>query len=302
MNIVCAIDNNYLRHCAAMLRSLCDHNPDENLHVYIIHDNLDPSERARFVGYLGEFLSSVSLLQADPSPLESFPVTGHVTVSTYFRLLLAILLPAGLSRAIFIDSDTIIDASLHELWEVPLDGKALAAVPEHRVSCLDHGYIFGKYFNAGVMLVDLDLWRRADIIAQGCVFAQANPHKLRHWDQDVLNHLFSGQWLPLEDRWNACPHLFGLNGDYDLSDDNLTDAERMAIANPAIIHFAGPGPVKPWNARCTHPLRDLYRICSARTPWADVPLDDLPPPALVGAWQRSLFNLKCGVKNLLRHA
>jgi lipopolysaccharide biosynthesis glycosyltransferase len=185
---------------------------------------------------------------------------------------------------------------------MPLKDKPMAAVPEHRLSCADHAYTFGEYFNSGVMLVDLERWRKADMIRRGREFAQANPEKLRHWDQDVLNHLFVGQWIPLEDRWNACPHLFGLNGDYDLNPDKLTDFERRAIDNPAIIHFAGPGSVKPWHYRCTHPLRNRYRFCSARTPWADVPLSDLPPPALVRAWKRSLFNLKCGVRSLLRPA
>jgi lipopolysaccharide biosynthesis glycosyltransferase len=302
MNIVCAIDGHYMRHCAAMLRSLQELHPRENLSVFILHGELDPLEFSKFAGYLRGILPSVSFLQADPSVLEGFPVTGHITVSTYFRLLLPVLLPAGLHRAIFIDSDTIITSSLRELWETPLEGKALAAVADHRLSCADHGYVFGEYFNAGVMLVDLEAWRGVDVIGLGREFAQANPHRLRHWDQDVLNHVFAGQWLAVGERWNACPHLFGLNPDYDLSPERLTASERRAIEDPAILHFAGPGPVKPWNARCTHPLRDRYRRQSAETPWARIPLTDLPPHPLVQTWQHSVFRLKCSLKGVLRGA
>jgi lipopolysaccharide biosynthesis glycosyltransferase len=50
------------------------------------------------------------------------------------------------------------------LWELPLEGRALAAVAEHRLSCQDHGYQFGGYFNSGIMLVDLNKWRMSDLL------------------------------------------------------------------------------------------------------------------------------------------
>jgi lipopolysaccharide biosynthesis glycosyltransferase len=285
-----------------MLQSLQACNPREDLAVFLIYADVDPVELGTLVTYLNGFLPSVSFLRADPHWLEGFHVSGHATVATYFRLLLPSILPAALERAIFIDSDAIVSASLEELWQMPLHGRALAAVAEHMLSCRDHGYVHGEYFNAGVMLVDLDQWRRAQVLPRGREFARANPDRLRHWDQDVLNHVFTGEWLALEDRWNACPHLFGLNGDYDLSPEALTDSEREAIANPAIIHFAGPGPVKPWDARCLHPLRDRYRQASAMTPWASVLLDNLPPPALVKAWQQAVFRTKSVVKGLVTGA
>lgn len=299
ITVVCAVDNNYLRHCAALLHSLYEQNRQHDLAVYVIHADLLPEERAKFVGFLGQFLPALSLLQADASVLEGFPVSGHVTVSTYFRLLLPVLLPAGLQRVLFIDSDAIVTDSLAELWQTPLEGKALAAVPEHRRSCADHGYVFGEYFNAGMMLVDLEVWRQAHLIERGRAFAQAHPDRLRHWDQDVLNHVFAGQWLAVGDRWNACPHLFGLTGGYDLSRDKLTPEECLAIDRPAIVHYAGPGTVKPWHYRCPHPWAASYRRHSATTPWAGVPLLETPPPWPKRLWQESVFRLKCQARTLL---
>lgn len=297
--IVCAVDNNYLRHCAALLHSLSQLHSPQCLSVYIINADLDPQERTRFVSFLSNFLPSVSFLQANPNSLVGFPVSGHVTISTYFRLLLPSLLPAGLQRVLFIDSDAIITDSLQDLWTLPLEGNALAAVPEHRRSCADHGYVHGEYFNAGMMLVDLDVWRQSQLIERGRAFAQAHPDRLRHWDQDVLNHVFSGQWLAVGDRWNACPHLYGLTGGYDLSRDKLTPAELEAIDRPAIVHFAGPGAVKPWHYRCEHPWRETYRRHIADTPWAQLPLEDQPPSWPIRAWKEGMFQLKCKAKALL---
>jgi lipopolysaccharide biosynthesis glycosyltransferase len=174
-----------------------------------------------------------------------------------------------------------------------LHGHALAAVPEHRLSCKDHGHEFGSYFNAGVMLVDLDKWRAANLLERGRRFANNNPDKMRHWDQDVLNHVFVSDWLAISDRWNACPHLFGLTKEYDDYDYRFTAEETGAIANPAIVHFAGPGPIKPWNARCQHIFRSHYLDAKAATPWASIALDDMPAPAWRQALDKKVFRIKC---------
>lgn len=77
----------------------------------------------------------------------------------FFRLLLPGLLPESVKRVQFIDSDTIISSDLSGLWNRPLQDKTLGAVPGHRLSCLDHGYVFGEYFNAGIMIIYLVKWR-----------------------------------------------------------------------------------------------------------------------------------------------
>ena len=302
MNIVCATDGNYLPHCAAMLQSLIANAEGNEINVYLILDNVSTEVLAMSIEYLWHICPSLNILKADPDDVVGFPVNGHATVATYFRLLLPGLLPNKLNRVIFIDSDTIVTTNLRELWNTPLQGKALAAVPDHWLSCRDHGYVHGEYFNAGIMLIDLVRWRSTDILGKGREFANANPHRLRHWDQDVLNHVFNDDWLPIGERWNACPHLYGLLPEFNLDPAELTATEKLAISNPAIIHFAGPGPVKPWNARCIHPLKDHYLQSKSKTPWAEQPLDDLPPARLVRLRKELIFKAKSKLKGLLFHS
>ena len=298
MDVVCATDGNYLPHCVAMLQSLWSQHKDPNLRVYLIYDNASTEVITKALDHLHSTLPSISLIKASAEPLEGFPVNGHATVATYFRLLVPELLPMSVKRVIFIDSDTIITSSLTELWQLPLQGKALAAVPEHELACHDHGYQHGEYFNAGIMLIDLEKWRSSDIINLGRIFAREHPDRMRHWDQDVLNHVFYGDWLAIGDRWNACPHLFGLTHGYDDS-YSYSPSEKLAISDPAIVHFAGPGPVKPWNARCRHPLKQSYLEAKAETPWANQPLDDRPPPWIIDFYQKNLFRVKCKLRKLV---
>jgi lipopolysaccharide biosynthesis glycosyltransferase len=300
MDVVCATDGNYLRHCAAMLHSLKEKNPEEQITVHLIFDNVDRDTFIKGIGCLYDLFPSFNVLRADPELVADFPFDGHATVATYFRLLLPSLLPANVKRVIFIDSDAIVMDQLRELWELPLEGNALAAVPDHWLSCRDHGYVHGDYFNAGIMLIDLEAWRRKDVMGLGRAFAKANPHRLRHWDQDVLNAVFAKEWLTLGERWNACTHLYGLLPDFSLDPQQLTASEKLAITNPAIVHFAGPGPVKPWNARSTHPLRQHDLAAKASTPWSATPLDDRPPAPLTRLAQTTSFRIKCKLSQLLQ--
>ena len=211
MIIACTIDNNYIRHCAVMLKSLQLSNPTESLSVYILHGVIDAAERARLAAYLGEFLPSVSFLQLDEQMLAGFPVFGHISLATYFRLLLPAALPHAVEKVLYLDSDLIVVDALRELWESPLEGNSIGAVEEHnqefdrnRLGLAEGSLVF----NAGAMLIDLGRWRRENILANGLEFARTHPERIKHWDQDVLNSLLEARWLPLDWRFNALPHLW----------------------------------------------------------------------------------------------
>jgi lipopolysaccharide biosynthesis glycosyltransferase len=283
-----------------MLQSLWTHNPYPDLNVYLVYDSIDSEQLGEATSFLSELLPSISILKASAKPFEAFPVNGHVSVAAYFRLLLPDLLPSSMERVIFIDADTIITDSLDDLWNQSLQGNALAAVREHKLFCVHHNHQYGHYFNAGIMLIDLMKWRQTNLISKGHRFAIEIPEKLRHSDQDVLNLVFENNWLNLPDRWNACPHLFGLTGGYDLTPEALSTNELEAIQHPAIVHFAGSGRDKPWNAHCRHPLKDRYLEARSLTPWANEVLDEQPPSRLRQRYNETLFRMKCLARSLYR--
>ncbi|MCP9857632.1 MULTISPECIES: glycosyltransferase family 8 protein [unclassified Cyanobium] len=281
MIIACTIDNNYIRHCAVMLKSLQLSNPTESISVYILHGVIDADERARLAAYLGEFLPSVSFIQLDEEMLSGFPVFGHITLATYFRLLLPAALPHAVEKVLYLDSDLIVVDSIRELWESALEENSIGAVEDHnqefdrnRLGLAEGSMVF----NAGAMLIDLGRWRRDNILATGLEFARTHPERIKHWDQDVLNSLLEARWRSLDWRFNALPHLW-MHPEYtDASTPNGRQAEATR-ANPAVIHFAGSGVAKPWHHRCTHPWRQRYLEIRQQTPWAGLPLEGVPIPS-----------------------
>ncbi|WP_216905855.1 glycosyltransferase family 8 protein [Synechococcus sp. CCY 0621] len=301
MIIACTIDNNYIRHCAVMLKSLQLSNPAETISVYILHGVIDTAERARLAAYLGAFLPSVSFIQLDEEMLAGFPVFGHITLATYFRLLLPAALPHAVEKVLYLDSDLIVVDSLHALWESALGDNSIAAVEEHnqefdrnRLGLAEGSLVF----NAGAMLIDLGRWRRENILATGLEFARTHPERIKHWDQDVLNSLLEARWLPLDWRFNALPHLW-MHPEYADASTALGRQAEAARVSPAVIHFAGSGIAKPWHHLCTHPWRQRYLEIRQQTPWASLPLEGIPTPSLGDRLGSLRFRIKCAGKQIL---
>jgi len=98
------------------------------------------------------------------------------------------------------------------------------------------------YFNAGVMSVDLTLWRRDAIHHKAADYLRVNQRSVTFWDQEGLNATLAGKWKELEPRWNH--------------NASVPRHNHGAPTPPSIIHFAGN--LKPWRFLSTHPMRSQY--------------------------------------------
>ena len=160
----------------------------------------------------------------------AFPIRDHITAGTYLRFLLPELLP-DVDRIAYIDVDVVVNRPLDTLYDTPLEGLALAAVPDYpmlvgsrtwptffipaaggtrlrfpayveRVLGLPCGPEATNYFNCGVMLFDLAHWRRHDVAGRAIRYLSENPG-VYYMDQDALNVLMGGRYVRLDARWNA---------------------------------------------------------------------------------------------------
>jgi len=85
-------------------------------------------------------------------------------------------------------------------------------------------------FNAGVMLLDLDMMRRTNFVAT--LIKHSKQVNTSFADQGVLNFSLREQWKALPDRWNRL---------VPLSDEYST----YRTHSDSIWHFVRPG--KPWH-------------------------------------------------------
>lgn len=277
INIVCTIDNHYAQHCAVMLSSLFHHNPDQAFRIFLITDGLDPNISKQLEQFLLDHKQDYEMIQIDKAALGNAPVTHHISLATYFRLFIPKVLPQHVQKVLFLDADMIIRQPIDKLWNLEIEAFSHAAAIAAGMD--DYPREIGLpaeslYFNAGLLLINLQAWRELQIFERGCELLEKNADRIQWWDQDVLNILLNRQWLPLDLTWNAQPFIY--EAEFQNSAELQTKYERFqssaAIADPAIVHFVGGGSAKPWHFYCTHPFKDDYRKFLKTTPWRNAPL------------------------------
>lgn len=270
MDIVCSIDNNYVQHCAVMLTSLFENNRSGSHSIHLLTEGLT-SENQKLIedlvlSYNGRFFYYL----IDSEALKSCPIkaTDHLTIATYYRLLMADILPKSLDRILYLDCDIIINHSIEKLWKTPMSNYALAAVEEMGCSVpdvyerLQYDSCYG-YFNAGVLLVNLKWWREHNLTAVFFDYIEKNFTRLVAHDQDVLNALLHDKCLHLSFEWNVEEAFYHYSF---IKRFWTTKGARKILCNPSIIHYTWKP--KPWEASCLHPYRYDYFFYLKKVKWS----------------------------------
>lgn len=102
---------------------------------------------------------------------------------TTLRAGLTRFLPDNIDRILWLDPDTLVCSDISDIWNAEIDHKYFAAVEEVR----NHNHSLKPYFNAGVMLMNLALFRKDGMDQK--VIDEINTTKYEHLEQDVLNYL-----------------------------------------------------------------------------------------------------------------
>ncbi|KAH8993592.1 glycosyltransferase family 8 protein [Lactarius hatsudake] len=139
-------------------------------------------------------------------------------------------------RTLYLDADTLVFGDIQSLWKTDLGGDVLGAAVDVGHPYGHEGVGRGKYFNSGVLLMDLaGIRRRLPQIKE----LARGAHNWVYKDQDLLNVHFRGEWHEVSLIWNAQ----GL-GTY--ADGQSTDRAQIATqmeemkAKPSLVHFTGP--------------------------------------------------------------
>jgi lipopolysaccharide biosynthesis glycosyltransferase len=276
LNIACAIDEKYAQHCGVMLSSLFVNNPDVSLSVYVINDGLSTAARARLDSVARQFQQQLRFESIDTTLLGNARISAHLSLATYFRLLIPRVLPPDVEKVLFLDSDLIVRSSIVELYDTAFEEHTLAAV-ENPFSTSDAERLAlptgAAYFNAGVLLINLRAWRDEGTCEKAIEYINAQADVLRFHDQDALNATLRGRWRKCSPVWNAQEAFFLTRcAAAELGVDKRE--LRSTRSNPRIVHFTGSA--KPWDGYLNHPFEDEYFKYLAWTPWKGHPRPGRP--------------------------
>jgi lipopolysaccharide biosynthesis glycosyltransferase len=276
IHIAFAADERYVPHAAAMIHSAASQRGASPLTFHFLHpQDLSPSTRESLCA-LGKRLGTEVLCHGFTSTdVEGLPAMGRITPVMWLRIFLPRLLP-GISRVLYLDCDTLVMDSLESLWHTDLKGAWLGAVSNvFEAGREGHARRLGlaaprDYFNSGVLLLDLDAWRREGCAERILALARDPDAGLVWPDQDALNTVFAGHWHSLHPRWNCQNSLFYFKWARDVFGDRVV---AEATSRPGILHFEGGALSKPWHYLCKHPWRGEYFRHRAETPWPFVTIE-----------------------------
>lgn len=272
MDIVCCTDTNYVKYCCVMLTSLLENNQTEETVIHILDNGIDKKSKEIIRSVVeNKYERKVFFYPLDKHLLKDFPSTNsYVSLTTYCKLFIPVLLPPSVHKVLYLDCDIIVVNSLHGLWDYNLTDKPAAAIKDaHKdlyKDCERLGYNYYKddYYNAGVILLNLDYLRKYDYVQKSIDFVIQNTNSLKYHDQDVLNGLLHGQILSLPYRYNLHDYLF--HRKCYITPEKIPVIEKELHPDiRVIIHFSAKR--KPWGSRCLHPHRKLYFFYLDMTKW-----------------------------------
>lgn len=195
--------------------------------IHLLHDKtLTGENRQRFIELSRQYVNHIVFYNMD----ELFDIDAIVqkyvgtarkkglslqySLASLYRLLLMHVLPKDIHRLIYLDSDIVVNCDIQNLWNEEVGENGLAAVPEMKIFhwekanetkavCNDGFVKFERYFNSGVLLLDLDVYRQyPTLLKDGLSFLVEHP-TYSCFDQDILNYVFSEHCRLLDVRYNT---------------------------------------------------------------------------------------------------
>ena len=242
--IVLVGDQAYQEQVSTAIKSILYY--DKNVKIYVFNQGLS-DEWFRDFNELAEQLDSelvnISLEQVTISP--EWLTQDHISSAAYARYFIPQFVAE--ERVLYLDSDLVVNRDLQPLFDIPLEGKLVAAV----------GDAGGYGFNSGVLLIDNRAWKERQLQEifiketdriMGLV--QSGQMEDFNGDQTVLNHVLAQDWLPLDKIYNLqvghdlVAFYSGWDGHFELAQE------------PLIIHYTTYR--KPWNSEISYRYRQLW--------------------------------------------
>jgi len=306
--LVCAADDRYSMPLTVTARSIIENlKSDRRIVLFIIDGGIKNHNKEKILSSLSSENFKVEFVPKPTSLLEDIEefhkyrkMNGeaeqkHVTIASYYRLLISDLLPSQIEKVIYLDCDLVVRGDIEKLWQTNLEEHYLLAVPDmwicsvsHHLGLLNYKELEispdSKYFNAGVLVINLQKWRLGKITTKAVEYLKQKREYVRYHDQDVLNALLAGQWGEIDPRWNVTPtiHTYSSWRDSPFSED----VYNSLIHEPYIVHFASHD--KPWNSRRTL-LKDYFFYYVDMTAWSGWRLT---------LWRRLWLKLVSELRNL----
>jgi len=274
VHVFVGADEKYVMPMTIALHSVLSHlDRETKAYIYIFNGGICENSQNRVKRVLENARTEVSIkwLNFDSSKYEGINV-GRYSTASLFRFEIVNYLPLICDRALYLDSDVVVTGNITELWKLNLEEKPFWAVEspksvhfKQRIADKFPECDFPSnalYLNSGVLLINVDQWRRLQITDDTYKFLHNHGHKLSFPDQDALNAVAAGMWGQLDPRWNMQRH----------TGKNFKGAK-------GIMHYTTG---KPWTRHFTGTGRWIFFSAYLRSGWDKFPISFVKVGMLAG--------------------
>ncbi len=260
LNICYALDEIYIEQALVSIASILKNsNYDDKFNFYIMENCLNEQQRNLFeeLKSIKEF--NIEFININIEDFISCPILKdikpeysnyHVTMPTYFRFH-APKYFANLDKILYLDCDVIVRTSLEELFNINIENYAAMMAEDASNNIEKDRLNLQNYFNAGVMMINLDYWRKNNITNKLFEYCITNKENILWQDQDIINSVLNENILKIKHEWN-----------YQYFQYEYSRPEEMRTCK--ILHFAGR--FKPWLIPFECSIYDIYYYYLSMTP------------------------------------
>lgn len=232
----------------------------DDVTIHLLHNSLRSRTVKRLQKIAAKYKVDLDLKQIDTDILKDFyfdKSKHYGNVMMFARLLLSSVLP-DLDKIIYLDCDIVVLNDLQSLWNFDVSDVAVAMAPDFTLkdkSTLNRlGITTGYYLNSGVILMNLDYWRKHDVQNRIFSYILEKGDKLIYNDQDALNSILQNEHEELHIKYNFSYYYFHrlIGVLYKEKIHEIIEARD----NPIIFHYFGP--LKPWSLGAYLPGKELF--------------------------------------------
>ena len=216
-------DNNYAPYLDVAIASLISNASKEfSYRIIVLNTGLEEENVCKIKqnerdGFKIDFVDISQEVEKIKSRLKN---VYHFSVVTYYRLFIASLFPQY-DKAIYLDCDLVVLGDISELYRTDLGNNILGAAPEQFVQNTEEFREYAKnalgidpdaYVNAGVLLMNLEEFRKNKIEERFIRLITEHDFDLLDPDQAYLNYLCQGKIRVVSNGWNKEPMPLACEG------------------------------------------------------------------------------------------
>ncbi len=261
MNIVYTSDDNFVPQISAGMASVMENNRNSSVHFYIMSKGITDDHKKMlrsFTALYGQKIDIIELPSMEQLCGRKIDTGGWNDI-VLSRLFLDSLLPEEVDKVLYLDGDTIVRKDIHTFYSTDLSEYVLAAAVEPTVP-KDRKEVLGlsadaNYYNAGVLLINLRLWKERDTGHRILQYFEDHGGQLFANDQDAINGCLHDEILSVSFTYNFCnTYCFyayhAVNRWMNSSLRVPKDVYKAICKDPAIVHFLGEE--RPWRYGSRH--------------------------------------------------